>query len=200
MLYYLIILIKRKVITSDNSIFTSNQNVVLDNNVNEDIELDDISLYIDNNDVGHKGLNNIKNMDVNRNMNTVNKIVKKRIRQLESDKDKSLVPYSGGYTSYLKDFVLLGKLDELMSEDILISRINTVLMIRLEKNKIYSLLVNLFYFEKGVGFGTSPMKSIIISKDSNTMLIARIIVNAIIRASNEYDIIGSECDVHVLWR
>ena len=70
----------------------------------------------------------------------------------------------------------------------MISRLHNRLIRDLENDKLYSLLVNIYYLENGQTKGTSPMKSIIITGDSNVSLIAQNINNALIRANNEYSL------------
>ena len=73
-------------------------------------------------------------------------------------------------------------------------------MKELESDKLYSILVNIYYLDLGQPRGTSPMKSIIITGDSNVTLIGQNIYNALIRANNEYSLPESETMVQIIWR
>ena len=70
-------------------------------------------------------------------------------------------------------------------------------MKELESDKLYSILVNIYYLDLGQPRGTSPMKSIIITGDSNVTLIGQNIYNALIRANNEYSLPESETMVQI---
>src|SRR5258708_25073255 len=73
-------------------------------------------------------------------------------------------------------------------------------MRRLESDKLYALLIKLHFITDGQVKGISPMKSMIVTGDSNVIFLAANIVNGLTRAMNEYDIISEEVTVRVHWR
>nr|YP_010555480.1 DNA polymerase [Ramaria rubella]UYR22229.1 DNA polymerase [Ramaria rubella] len=89
---------------------------------------------------------------------------------------------------------------ELLNKKILISRIKDKIMIVLDSDKLYAVLINLQYIKNGSITGTSPMKSIIITGSTNVSLIADNILNALTRAHNEYRLEAEECFVSFYWR
>ena len=61
---------------------------------------------------------------------------------------------------YLNNNVLLGNFYEMKDVSILIDRVKLLLLSKLEKDEIYSLLISLVYIKDGIKCGTSPIKSI----------------------------------------
>ena len=74
-------------------------------------------------------------------------------------------------------------------------------MKELESDKLYSILVNIYYLDNGQPRGTSPKNEDpvvpIITGDSNVTLIGQNIYNALIRANNEYSLPESETMVQI---
>ena len=88
-------------------------------------------------------------------------------------------PTCAGY-KYIQYSCVLGNLLELTDKDLLIKIVKDNLMVQLDKNKLYALLVNIYYSKEGKLNGISPMKSKIVTVIiSNYMvnLIAVIIIN-----------------------
>lgn len=112
----------------------------------------------------------------------------------------------GVFLSYLEHKAMLGSFEELLDLDVLKSAINSCLLSQFESGKLYTILINIIYVENGVIRGSTPMKSIIITAESNVSFhrlpkaAGKIIQNKIIRASNEYNFIDQSCQVQVIWR
>jgi hypothetical protein len=77
----------------------------------------------------------------------------------------------GGYNSYLKNQVLLGSISDLLNEDLSKdseAKFKNNVLDLLEEGKTYSVLLQVTYVTDGPAKGSSPMKSIIITKNINT--------------------------------
>jgi hypothetical protein len=70
-------------------------------------------------------------------------------------------------------------------------------MTQLNGLRLYAILLNLQYFKEGAIRGVSPMKSFIITGNSNVSLIAVNIHNALNRAYSEYGMDAEESIVSI---
>ena len=109
--------------------------------------------------------------------------------------------FSGGYKSksYSNNPALLGniicliemKIEELMN----IFKSNVI--DRLDDGTSYSMLINVVYSGDGIIKGTSPIKSIILTKNSDLVLISRTILNSLHKCSREYNIKNEKAKIKV---
>nr|AYE93221.1 DNA polymerase [Termitomyces sp.]AYE93271.1 DNA polymerase [Termitomyces sp.] len=158
------------------------------------------NVYINNDLFDVKFSSTAKHKSV-KNRKKLNKVVNKKINELESEKSILLAKVKGGYTNYNQYRCVLGNLLELTdNKELLINRVKENLMVELDNEKLYALLINIHYVKDGVLNGISPMKSVIVTGNSNAQLIAVNILNGLNKVINEYNIENDECIVRVHWR
>ena len=105
----------------------------------------------------------------------------------------------GGFNSY-SNSACLGNINELQDTLSLKISLENNVIIQLEKSKIYSLILVIYYKDKGVRKGSSISKSIHITKDSNIKYISSVILQNIITATNQYGIMDHDSYLKVYWR
>ena len=134
------------------------------------------------------------------NSKTFNDLVNKKIKGLEKVKSNELAHINRGYLNYNKFSCDLGFILDIIKVDIIMNRIKNNLICKLEDNKVYSLLLNVNYIKDGQVTGISPIKSIIINKNSSIKYMAQNMIIGLNKIINEYNIDGSDCFVRAYWR
>jgi hypothetical protein len=97
----------------------------------------------------------------------------------------------GGYNSYLKNKALLGNISEFLNDDLtkdIEARFNKNVLDLLEDGKTYSILLQVSYISDGAIKGSSPIKSIIITKKINSKFVLQRFKIAINKFVNEYQV------------
>jgi len=130
----------------------------------------------------------------------LNKEVNKKINDIKLSKKNELDAVEGGYLSYNKNKTYLGYLIELTNINLLYERISERLLVKLDKNKIYAIIMNVSYVHNGELSGISPIRSLIVSGNSNVKLIGLNILNGVNKVLNEYNIDDDKCVVTLYWR
>lgn len=173
----------------------------IDNSIHKDIILDLANKDFEN---INKILFKIKNDIIKKRSKKSNKkrvkAFKDKYIELKREAVNKLAAIKGGYTSYNKFNCVLGNIMELMNPEILRVSLNENLMKILDGDKLYALLVNLHFIKDGQVKGISPLKSMIVTGDSNVKFMAANIINGLIRAMNYYNITYEEVTVRVHWR
>jgi len=134
------------------------------------------------------------------NSKTFNELVNKKIKGIEKVKSNELAHINRGYLNYNKFSCDLGFILDIIKVDIIMNRIKNNLICKLEDNKVYSLLLNVNYIKDGQVTGISPIKSIIINKNSSIKYMAQNMIIGLNKIINEYNIDGSDCFVRAYWR
>ena len=155
--------------------------------------------------INNKNNNNNKFFDVKAIQNIIsghklNKAVNKKINDIKLSNKQQLDGVEGGYLSYTKNKTYLGYLIELTNINLLHARISERLLVKLDPNKIYAIIMNVSYVNNGVLSGLSPIKSLIVSGNSNVKLIGQNILNGVNKVLNEYNIDDDKCVVTLYWR
>jgi len=70
-------------------------------------------------------------------------------------------------------------------------------MVQLDKDKLYALLVNIYYSKEGKLIGISPMKSLIVTGNYKVILIVVNIINGLNKVIIQSNLDSDECIVIV---
>jgi len=131
--------------------------------------------------------------------NKIRKEIKKRIQISEKERKVKSEAFSKGYLSYLQNKFQLGKVNYLKVENNLKEKI-LELINQLESNKTYSILFLLQFYKKGEIKTRIVMNSIIISKNSNSEFISKIIKQSLIAREKDYKIVNMDGVVTAFYR
>ena len=126
----------------------------------------------------------------------------KKIKNLQKKKKEALAFKEGGFYSYNKYKCVLGSLQELINSNNFTNVIKYKILPLLEPHEVYACLINIQYISKYEGSikGISPMKSMIITDNSNPDLISIKINQGLNEAYNNYDRSEDGIIVSVHWR
>lgn len=97
----------------------------------------------------------------------------------------------GGYNSYFKNKAFLGEIFEFLNDNLseeIDVRFKKNVLDLLEDGKIYSVLLQVSYISEGQVKGSSPMKSIIITKNINIYNVIQRFKIAINKFIDEYEL------------
>lgn len=125
-------------------------------------------------------------------------------KKIKSNTFKEIVSKNkGGYNSYLQNKALLGSIADILNEEQrkdFEDLFNKNVLALLEKGKIYSILLQVVYVTEGEVKGSSPMKSIIITKNINTYFVIQRIKMALNNFESEYQLSDYFGKCYVCWR
>jgi hypothetical protein len=113
-----------------------------------------------------------------------------------------------GYVSYFNNYIRLGSISEIINTDMdnekesadLIKVFRGNVLNKLEKGKVYRMLVSLKYEVDGIVKGSSPMKSTMIGANINCVHILSKIHRELQRFESEYDLENYSGDCFVGWK
>ena len=109
----------------------------------------------------------------------------------------------GGYNSYFKNKAFLGEIFEFLNDNLseeIDVRFKKNVLDLLEDGKIYSVLLQVSYISEGQVKGSSPMKSIIITKNINIYNVIQRFKIAINKFIDEYELSNYSGKCFVCWR
>ena len=109
----------------------------------------------------------------------------------------------GGYNSYLKNQVLLGSIADILNDALskeFECKLKKNVLDLLEEGKTYSVLLQVTYIMDGPLKGSSPMKSIIITKNINTYFVLQRFKIALNNFESEYQLSDYYGECFVCWR
>ena len=86
---------------------------------------------------------------------------------------------------------------ELFDKNLLIERLKDKFITKLEDEKLYSILIHIDYIKNGEVSGISPIKSMIVTGNTNVKLLSVNILNGLNKVNDEYRLITEECMVSV---
>jgi len=115
---------------------------------------------------------------------------------------------SGGYNSYFNNYIRLGSISEILATDmenekesgVLIKRFSSNVLNKLEKGKVYRMLVSVKYEKGGIVKGSSPMKSTMIGANINCLHLISKIQRELRRFEIEYELENYSGDCFVGWK
>jgi len=198
----------------NNSIINNiNNNVNINNNFNNSIsnnikniqegfidygELDMDSIYLTTKNklsdiVFNNNMNNLSQKDLHR----VDNMVKDKLNLMDYSNALKLSKIRDGYKSY-EHRTVLGDLRKLLTADSLTEVLLNKLFNQFEVNKGYTLLFQLDYITNGKVTGVTPMKSMIVTFDTNINLISGNVIVALNKVLNEYSVDGDSCRLSVI--
>ena len=197
-------------------LFSEMGNIVSNRNNNNNILIQDID--IDNNNVLEQEVreefdNHFDFLEVTKPFKFIkndNLMVKEKKIKVSNKVSKIKNPFKeivdinkGGYNSYLKDRVLLGNIIDILNDDLnteIEAKFKENVLEKLEVGKTYSVLLYVKYIDEGQAKGSSPMKSIIITKNINTYLVLQRIKMALSKFESEYLLSDYWGQCYICWR
>ena len=148
--------------------------------------------------IGRGFSSNINNNNIKSKKITDNKVIKENII---SNRRKGK-----GYISYFYNCVRIGSIHEIIEMEngegmeFLIKGFTSNILEKLNEDKIYRMLVSLKYEVDGIVKGSSPMRSIMITRSINCKLILERIQQELIRFEDEYELQNYSGDCFVGWK
>jgi len=109
----------------------------------------------------------------------------------------------GGYLSYYKQYVMLGNIIEILDDNnnnYFEDRFKEMVLDKLEEGKIYRMLITVKYEEEGVIKGSTPMRSVMITKTISGYLILDRIQRELRKFEYEYNLEDYTGECYVGWK
>ena len=115
----------------------------------------------------------------------------------------SLNKNKGGYLSYYKQYVMLGSIINILDDNkakYFEERFTEMILEKLEEGKIYRMLITVKYEEDGEIKGSTPMRSVMITKSISVYLILDRIQRELRKFEYEYNLEDYTGECYVGWK